>query len=114
MSSRYDRYRHVLLDRPHPRVLRITMNKPERLNAIDQSTHAELAKIWRDIDSDPDTSAVIVTRRPRLLGRRRSAGPAFDASLALEFLSFSGPDVKEGISAIREKRAPVFDANSPV
>jgi enoyl-CoA hydratase len=38
----------------------------------------------------------------------RAAGPAFDASLALEFLGFGGPDVQEGISAIREKRAPQF------
>ena len=44
----------------------------------------------------------------------RSAGPAFDASLALEFLAFTGPDVKEGIAAIREKRPPVFDPKSPL
>jgi enoyl-CoA hydratase len=44
----------------------------------------------------------------------RSAGPTFDTSLALEFLSFTGPDVKEGIAAIREKRAPKFDPNAPV
>jgi enoyl-CoA hydratase len=269
MSSNYDRYRHVSLDRPHPRVLRITMNRPERLNAIDQPTHAELAEIWRDIDADPDTSAVIVTGAGRafsaggdldmandlavdfakrcqgwkeardlvynmincskpivsairgpavgaglaigvladisiaaktaklidghtklgvaagdhaaivwpllcgmakakyylllcetLTGEEaeriglvslavddaeldatalktavrlaegaptavrwtkyalnnwlRSAGPTFDTSLALEFLSFSGPDVTEGIAAIREKRAPKFDPSSPV
>lgn len=269
MSDRYDRYRHVLLDRPHPRVLRITMNKPDRLNAIDQPTHAELIDIWRDIDADPETSAVIVTGAgrafsaggdldmahdlavdftkrcqgwketrdlvynmincgkpivsamrgpavgaglviglladisiaaktaklidghtklgvvagdhaaiiwPLLCGMAkakyylllcetlsgeeaeriglismavddteleatalktairlakgapaairwtkyalnnwlRSAGPTFDTSLALEFLAFSGPDVKEGIASIREKRPPVFDANSPL
>ncbi|MFN2615454.1 MAG: enoyl-CoA hydratase/isomerase family protein [Actinomycetota bacterium] len=39
----------------------------------------------------------------------RAAGPSFDASLALEFLGFSGPDVREGVAAIREKRAPRFD-----
>jgi len=38
----------------------------------------------------------------------RLAGPAFDASAALEFLDMSGPDVREGIAAIREKRAPEF------
>lgn len=38
----------------------------------------------------------------------RLAGPTFDTSLALEFLGFSGPDVREGIAAIREKRAPRF------
>jgi enoyl-CoA hydratase len=38
----------------------------------------------------------------------RAAGPIFDASLALEFLGFGGPDVREGVSARREKRAPEF------
>lgn len=38
----------------------------------------------------------------------RLAGPTFDASLALEFLGFAGPDVQEGVAARREKRAPRF------
>ena len=38
----------------------------------------------------------------------RLAGPAFDASLALEFLDMTGPDVHEGVAAIREKRPPNF------
>ncbi|ALK32063.1 enoyl-CoA hydratase/isomerase family protein [Burkholderia plantarii] len=44
----------------------------------------------------------------------RMAGPTFDASLALEFMGFSGPDVREGIDSLRERRAPDFDgAASP-
>jgi enoyl-CoA hydratase len=38
----------------------------------------------------------------------RAAGPTFDASLALEFLDMTGPDVHEGVAAIREKRKPDF------
>ena len=38
----------------------------------------------------------------------RVAGPAFDASLALEFLDMTGPDVHEGVAAVREKRPPRF------
>jgi enoyl-CoA hydratase len=38
----------------------------------------------------------------------RAAGPAFDASLALEFLDMTGPDVHEGVAAVREKRKPRF------
>lgn len=38
----------------------------------------------------------------------RMAGPAFDASLGLEFIGFGGPEVKEGLAAHREKRAPNF------
>jgi len=34
--------------------------------------------------------------------------PAFDASLAYEFLGFHGPDVAEGMASHQEKRAPNF------
>ncbi len=40
----------------------------------------------------------------------RMAGPGFDASLALEFLGFTGPEVQEGIASLREKRKPSFPA----
>jgi enoyl-CoA hydratase len=39
----------------------------------------------------------------------RQAGPAFDASLGLEFYGFGGPDAAEGLASHREKRDPVFD-----
>ncbi|KGE08223.1 enoyl-CoA hydratase [Burkholderia gladioli] len=42
----------------------------------------------------------------------RLAGPSFDTSLALEFMGFSGPDVREGISSLRERRAPDFDGGA--
>jgi enoyl-CoA hydratase len=38
----------------------------------------------------------------------RAAGPTFDASLGMEFLGFSGPELPEGVAALREKRAPKF------
>jgi enoyl-CoA hydratase len=38
----------------------------------------------------------------------RMAGPIFDASLALEFLDMTGPDVREGVAALRERRPPDF------
>jgi len=44
----------------------------------------------------------------------RLAGPTFDTSLALEFLGFTGPEVREGLASLREKREPVFEADSAV
>jgi enoyl-CoA hydratase len=38
----------------------------------------------------------------------RQAGPAFDTSLALEFMGFSGPDVREGVASLRQRRSPRF------
>ncbi|HEY8252344.1 MAG TPA: enoyl-CoA hydratase/isomerase family protein [Burkholderiales bacterium] len=40
----------------------------------------------------------------------RLAGPSFDASLAFEILGFTGPEVKEGLASLREKREPKFPA----
>jgi enoyl-CoA hydratase len=38
----------------------------------------------------------------------RAAGPIFDASLGMEFLGFTGPELPEGTAALREKRLPRF------
>ena len=41
----------------------------------------------------------------------RTAAPAFETSLGLEFLSFGGPDVREGLAAHREKRPARFTSD---
>jgi enoyl-CoA hydratase len=74
MSDRYARYQRLQFDRPHPRVLRITMNNPGRLNSADEVMHGELAEIWRDVDADSSVSAAILTGA----GRAFSAGGDFD------------------------------------
>jgi enoyl-CoA hydratase len=61
MSGRYDSYKRLRIDWPLERVVRITMDNPKRLNAADAVTHGELTHIWRDVDADPDVSAVIIT-----------------------------------------------------
>lgn len=43
----------------------------------------------------------------------RLAGPTFDASLALEFMGFGGPEAAEGHRAIVEKRKPSFPPKAP-
>ncbi|RDI96466.1 enoyl-CoA hydratase [Meiothermus sp. QL-1] len=44
----------------------------------------------------------------------RLAGPSFDTSLALEFLGFLGPEAREGLASLREKRPPSFKQESPL
>lgn len=59
-TDRYARYTRLRFDRPHPRVLRITMDNG-KMNAADRTMHTELAEIWRDVDADPTVNAVIIT-----------------------------------------------------
>jgi enoyl-CoA hydratase len=62
-------YEHLRFERLDHGVLRMTLHRPERLNAAHEPMHTELARVWRDIDRDPDTRAVVVT----------GAGTAFSA-----------------------------------
>jgi enoyl-CoA hydratase len=60
MSDPYARYTRLRFDRPHPKVLRITMDNG-RMNTADDAMHGELADIWRDVDRDPTVNAVVIT-----------------------------------------------------
>jgi enoyl-CoA hydratase len=44
----------------------------------------------------------------------RMAGPTFDTSTALEMLGFTGPDAKEGLASLQQKRDPSFPSGSPL
>jgi enoyl-CoA hydratase len=54
------------------------------------------------------SQAAIRATKKSLNNWMRQAGPIFDNSLAMEMLCFLGPDVKEGLAALREKRQPRF------
>lgn len=74
MSNHYDHYQRLQFDYPQPRVLRVTMNREDKLNAADQRMHRELTDVWRDIDADEEISSVILTGA----GKAFSAGGDFD------------------------------------
>ena len=60
MTPLCDRYTRLRFDRPHPKVLRITMDNG-RMNTADDAMHSELADIWCDVDRDPSVNAVVIT-----------------------------------------------------
>ena len=43
-THRYKNYTAIEFDRPLDRVLRLTLNNPERMNSLDARGHAELAE----------------------------------------------------------------------
>jgi enoyl-CoA hydratase/carnithine racemase len=42
-------------------VARVTLNRPDRLNAVDQAAEAELIRIWEAIERDRDIRVVVLT-----------------------------------------------------
>ncbi len=98
MSDRYAGYDRLELDYPAPRILQLTLNTPGRLNATDAEMHAELGRIWRDVDDDPDVSCVII----------RGAGKAFSAGGDLDMVEEAIDDFHARTRIWKEARDLVY------
>jgi enoyl-CoA hydratase/carnithine racemase len=53
-------YDHVIYER-RGHVAYVTLNRPERMNALDAHSHAELIEIFDDFERDPDAWLAIIT-----------------------------------------------------
>lgn len=65
----YTGYEQLTFERRENGVLLVTLDRPDKYNAADETMHAELARVWTDISRDPDTRVAVVT----------GAGKAFSA-----------------------------------
>lgn len=88
-------------------VARITINRPERMNAIDSASHKRLAEIWSEVENDPDIRCAVLT----------GAGEkAFSAGADLkDDTGLSGEDYWKGMTAagfsgisLRQMTTPVI------
>lgn len=53
-------YETILWER-RGRILTLTMNRPDQLNAVDAKLHEELARVFRDAERDPDSDIIVLT-----------------------------------------------------
>jgi enoyl-CoA hydratase/carnithine racemase len=94
----YAGYTKLQIDRPHPKVLRIVMNNG-RMNSADHAMHAELARIWLDLDRDPTVNAAILT----------GAGKVFSAGGDYDMIKDLINDSEERLRTWREARDIVYN-----
>ncbi|MGH3195186.1 MAG: enoyl-CoA hydratase/isomerase family protein [Streptosporangiaceae bacterium] len=66
---KYSEYEQLRFERRPNGVLLITLDRPEKYNAVDEQMHGELARVWSDVSADPQTRVAVVT----------GAGKAFSA-----------------------------------
>jgi enoyl-CoA hydratase len=95
----YDDYQHLTFDRPADGVLRVTLNRPEVLNAANARMHTELVALWRTVDEDASVRAVIVT----------GAGKAFSAGGDLGLVANAHRDPEEIMRILDEARDLVYN-----
>jgi enoyl-CoA hydratase len=96
---------HLLLNEP------LNGEEAERIGLVslcvpEEELHDRALDVARRLAAGSE--AAIAHTKLALNNWLRVAGPAFDASLALEFLDMTSPDVAEGIASVRERRAPNF------
>lgn len=60
MTLRQEDYKRLLIEY-HGTIVVITMNRPEKLNAIDQELHDDLHRVFVDLQYDPDSDVAVLT-----------------------------------------------------
>jgi enoyl-CoA hydratase len=85
MALEYNRSKHVLVEQKEG-VATVTLNRPDRLNAIDDEMHRVLDRLFVEMDDDPSIRSIVLT----------GAGRAF----------CSGGDVKHMHERHREPAKP--------
>lgn len=102
----YDRYETIAFER-RGRILEVTLNRPDVLNAVNAQLHAELARVFYDIASDPDADIILLT----------GAGRAFCAGGDMDWLqrAIDEPAVFEQI-AVEAKQIifGILDCEKPI
>ena len=58
--SRYEPFTGLRIDRPEDGILRIVLDTPGKLNAVDGEKHQNLADVWTVVNRDPDTRVVVI------------------------------------------------------
>ena len=98
-----ERYRSahpsLAFDEPAEGVLRIVLDTPGRLNAVDADMHRDLSRVWLTVDQDPEVRAVIV----------RGAGDAFSSGGDLALVEAMADDFATRIQVLREARDLVYN-----
>ncbi len=98
-------YETITIEKRPDGVAVLTLNRPERLNAVNGAMHSELTTIWLDLQADPDVRAAVLTGA----GRAFCAGGDFSPS--------SNMTTKTGLPMIQEARRIVdnmMDVENPI
>jgi enoyl-CoA hydratase len=72
-----DAYRAIRIEKRGNGVALATLNRPEKRNAVDDTMHAELGRLPRDADADPEVKVLLITGA----GRAFCAGGDFSGGL---------------------------------
>ncbi|MCP3991208.1 MAG: enoyl-CoA hydratase [Actinomycetia bacterium] len=100
-----DNYKTMLIDKRESGVAVVTLNRPERLNAVNGQMHHELSTFARDADSDNDVKVVVLAGE----GRAFCAGGDFSGDRE-GGPSMTAEEARQIVDHILEMRKPIVSA----
>jgi enoyl-CoA hydratase len=103
---RQENYEAILIEKADG-IATLTLNRPERLNAVNSAMHSELTTVVADFQADPDVRVAVLTGA----GRGFCSGGDFGSDRALR------PPPKTGLPMMQEARLIVdriLDCEKPI
>ncbi len=97
-------YQAMLIEKRANGVALVTLNRPDRLNAVNAILHHELARFTRDAEADPEVKVVVLAGA----GRAFCAGGDFSADADTTSLSLE--EARQIVDHLLELRKPIISA----
>jgi enoyl-CoA hydratase len=106
VTSFYQGYKTIRFSR-RGRVLTITLDGGDGLNAIRHELHHELARVFRDAQRDPDCDVVVLTGAGRTFCAGGDADWMQEMIEAPDHFRAIGPDAKQIVFSLLEMEKPI-------
>lgn len=101
-----DAYEAMRIEKRDSGVTIVSLNRPERLNAVNGTLHHELSRFSRDADADPDTKVVLLTGE----GRAFCAGGDFSGDGGGDAPAVRVDEARQIVDHLLEMRKPIVAA----
>jgi enoyl-CoA hydratase/carnithine racemase len=101
-----ENYQRIAIEKRGDGVAVATLNRPEKLNAVDGAMHGELARIACDADADPEVRVLVLSGA----GRAFCAGGDFGGGLSFEEPGAMMREAREIVDNLLDCQKPVLSA----
>jgi enoyl-CoA hydratase/carnithine racemase len=86
LRSKSLQYKHFDVSFPDDRIVLVTLNRPDKLNCVDQTTSKAIAQVWELFDQDETLLVGIITGNGRAFCTGADLGGGLDDITALSYL----------------------------
>jgi enoyl-CoA hydratase/carnithine racemase len=112
----YGRYEFILVDKEPNGIATVTLNRPEKLNAVSADFHEELRDVWLDLGNDYEVDVIILTGAGRAfcaggdVSNMGAADQPFGGGRSKDPLAVMGAEARRLVMNMLDVEQPVIAA----